>query len=87
LNLNLFAALSGVFSGSSKKETAADGSSVEHRNDKAAMKGKCSVEVRAVYGLTLIFVVAGAGAGNFSALGAADVEQSKKSHQGEIRDK
>jgi hypothetical protein len=40
LNLNLFAALSGVFSGSSKKETAADGSSVEHRNDKAAMKGK-----------------------------------------------
>jgi hypothetical protein len=32
-------------------------------------------------------VVAGAGAGNFSALGAADLEQSKKSHQGEIRDK
>ncbi|KAM0699334.1 hypothetical protein Q7P36_001381 [Cladosporium allicinum] len=67
LNLNLFAALSGVFSGSSKKETAADGSSVEHRNDNAGVKG--------------------AGAGNFSALGAADLEQSKKSHQGEIRDK
>jgi hypothetical protein len=32
-------------------------------------------------------VVAGAGAGNFSALGAADLEQSKKSHQGEIHDK
>ena len=32
-------------------------------------------------------VIAGAGAGNFSALGSADLEQSKKSHQGEIRDK
>jgi hypothetical protein len=31
-------------------------------------------------------VVTGAGAGNFSALGSADLEQSKKSHQGEIRD-
>ena len=40
LNLNIFGALSGVFSGKSKTETAADGSSVEHRDDKAAMKGK-----------------------------------------------
>jgi len=32
-------------------------------------------------------VVAGAGAGNFSAIGNADLEESKKSHQGEIRDK
>jgi len=39
LNLNVFGALSGVFSGSSKKETAADGSSVEYRDDKAAVKG------------------------------------------------
>ncbi|KAL1584144.1 hypothetical protein WHR41_07247 [Cladosporium halotolerans] len=39
LNLNIFGALSGVFSGKSTKETAADGSSVEHRDDKAAMKG------------------------------------------------
>lgn len=40
LNLNIFGALSGVFSGKSKKETAADGSSVEHRDDKAAVKGE-----------------------------------------------
>ena len=39
LNLNIFGAVAGVFSGKSKKETAADGSSVEHRDDKAAMKG------------------------------------------------
>jgi hypothetical protein len=39
LNLNVFGALSGVFSGNSKKETAADGSSVEYRDDKAAVKG------------------------------------------------
>lgn len=32
-------------------------------------------------------VIAGAGAGNFSAIGNADFEESKKSHQGEIRDK
>lgn len=39
LNLNIFGAVAGVFSGKSKKETAADGSSVEHRDDKAAVKG------------------------------------------------
>lgn len=39
LNLNIFGAVAGVFSGKSKKETAADGSSVEHRDDKAAIKG------------------------------------------------
>lgn len=39
LNLNIFGAVAGAFSGKSKKETAADGSSVEHRDDKAAVKG------------------------------------------------
>jgi hypothetical protein len=29
----------------------------------------------------------GAGAGNFNALGTADVEENKKSHQGEIENK
>jgi hypothetical protein len=31
--------VAGVFQGKSKKETAADGSSVEHRDNKAAVKG------------------------------------------------
>jgi len=85
LNLNIFGALSGVFSGSSKKETAADGSSVEHRNDKAAMKGWFSLSrILREQWLTLN---AGAGAGNLSAVGNADVEESKKSHRGEIQDK
>ena len=51
LNLNVFGAVSGMFSSKSKKDTAADGSSVEHRDERAAVKG--------------------AGAGNMSAVGAA----------------
>ncbi|KAI4831937.1 hypothetical protein E4T44_06860 [Aureobasidium sp. EXF-8845] len=39
LNLNLFGAISGAFSGKSKKETQADGSQVEHRQDNSAIKG------------------------------------------------
>ncbi|KAI5246029.1 hypothetical protein E4T42_06527 [Aureobasidium subglaciale] len=39
LNLNLFGAISGAFSGKSKKEKQADGSEVEHRQDNSAIKG------------------------------------------------
>jgi hypothetical protein len=45
--------------------------------------GGCVYHVR----LDADVVIAGAGAGNFSAIGNADFEESKKSHQGEIRDK
>ncbi|KAM0707609.1 hypothetical protein Q7P35_004254 [Cladosporium inversicolor] len=48
LNLNIFGAVAGVFSGKSKKETAADGSSVEHRDDKAAIKGAGAGNLNAV---------------------------------------
>ncbi|KAM0723529.1 hypothetical protein Q7P37_000516 [Cladosporium fusiforme] len=64
LNLNIFGALSGVFSGKSTKTTGKDGNSVEKRDDKAAMKG--------------------AGAGNLTAVGAADAEEDKKSFKGHI---
>lgn len=85
LNLNIFGALSGVFSGKSKTETAKDGSSVEHRDDKAAVKGESTRTVVVCRGV-LIFL-SGAGAGNLSAVGAADLEENKKSHQGSIEDK
>ncbi|KAG8628760.1 hypothetical protein KVT40_002625 [Elsinoe batatas] len=39
LNLNLFAAVSGMFSSKSSKQTAADGSSIEHREENARVKG------------------------------------------------
>jgi len=39
INLNVFGALAGAFSGKSTKETAADGSSVEYREDEGRMKG------------------------------------------------
>ncbi|KAH0170827.1 hypothetical protein KCU67_g2457, partial [Aureobasidium melanogenum] len=39
LNLNLFGAVSGAFSGKSKKEKQADGSEIEHRKDNSAIKG------------------------------------------------
>jgi hypothetical protein len=74
-----------VFSGSSKKETTADGSSVEHRNDKAAMKG--GSHANSLIATQVSDSNSGAGAGNLSAVGNADVEESKKSHRGEIQDK
>ncbi|TKA83050.1 hypothetical protein B0A55_00839 [Friedmanniomyces simplex] len=39
LNLNVFGALAGAFTGKSKKETAADGSAVEHREEEGRVKG------------------------------------------------
>ena len=39
LNLNIAGAVSGLFSGKSKKETNADGSSKEEREEKAAVSG------------------------------------------------
>ncbi|PSK54836.1 hypothetical protein B9Z65_3925 [Elsinoe australis] len=39
LNLNIFGAISGVFSSKSRKDTAADGSSVEHREEQGRVKG------------------------------------------------
>ncbi|EMC99438.1 hypothetical protein BAUCODRAFT_144865 [Baudoinia panamericana UAMH 10762] len=39
LNLNIFGALSGAFGSKSEKETAADGSSVEQREERAKVKG------------------------------------------------
>lgn len=39
INLNIFGAIAGAFSGKSQKETAADGSSTEHREDRAKVKG------------------------------------------------
>ncbi|KAK3115314.1 hypothetical protein LTR53_005441, partial [Teratosphaeriaceae sp. CCFEE 6253] len=38
LNLNVFGAVAGAFSGKSKKDTAADGSSVEHREEEGRVK-------------------------------------------------
>ena len=40
LNLNVVGALKGAFSSKSKKETEADGSSTEHREEQAKVKGK-----------------------------------------------
>lgn len=51
LNLNVFGALSGVFSSKSKKETEADGSTTETREENLAASGRwmcrlaCSVVV------------------------------------------
>ncbi|KAJ9631991.1 hypothetical protein H2203_000392 [Taxawa tesnikishii (nom. ined.)] len=39
LNLNIFGALSGAFSGKSKKQTQPDGSSTEHRDETAHVRG------------------------------------------------
>ncbi|KAF2482380.1 hypothetical protein BDY17DRAFT_324667 [Neohortaea acidophila] len=39
INLNIFGAIAGAFSGKSQKETAADGSSTEHREGRAKVKG------------------------------------------------
>ncbi|PNS14942.1 hypothetical protein CAC42_2171 [Sphaceloma murrayae] len=39
LNLNIFAAFSGMFSSKTRKDTAADGSSVEHREEHGRVKG------------------------------------------------
>ncbi|TKA42502.1 hypothetical protein B0A54_06952 [Friedmanniomyces endolithicus] len=39
INLNVFGALAGAFSGKSTKETAADGGSVEYREDEGRVKG------------------------------------------------
>jgi hypothetical protein len=39
LNLNIFGALSGAFSSKSRKDTQPDGSSVEHREEQAHLKG------------------------------------------------
>jgi hypothetical protein len=78
--------VAGVFQGKSKKETAADGSSVEHRDDKAAVKGWFSfVPMRALRRGMLTFSL-GAGAGNFSAVGAADLEETKKSDAADWRE-
>jgi hypothetical protein len=87
LNLNVLGAVSGVFSGKSKKEIAKDGSSTEWRDDKAAVDGgsRGYFLLGVVCGELLTFV--GVGGGNASAVGAADVEESKKSHQGAMADK
>ncbi|KAF4550058.1 Hypothetical protein D9617_19g103640 [Elsinoe fawcettii] len=39
LNLNIFGAVSGIFSSKSRKDTAKDGSSVEHREENGRIKG------------------------------------------------
>jgi hypothetical protein len=75
-----------VFQGKSKKETAADGSSVEHRDDKAAVKGQVSFFSMHALRHQLLTSNAGAGAGNFSAVGAADLEETKKSDAAEWRE-
>ncbi|KAI7212611.1 hypothetical protein KC333_g7031 [Hortaea werneckii] len=40
LNLNLVGAVTGLFSSKSKKEEQPDGSSVEHKDEQAHIKGK-----------------------------------------------
>lgn len=40
LNLNVFGALSGVFSGKSNKDVEADGSSTEQKEEQSHLKGK-----------------------------------------------
>lgn len=40
LNLNIFGAIAGAFSGKSNKKTEADGSSVEEREERAAVQGE-----------------------------------------------
>lgn len=59
---------------------------MEHRDDKAAVKGLMLAMLHLVRRQTADFAL-GAGAGNFSALGAADVEETKKSNQGAMADK
>jgi hypothetical protein len=79
--------VAGVFQGKSKKETAADGSSVEHRDDKAALKGWFFFLATAcLLKRELLTFIAGAGAGNFSAVGAADLEETKKSDAADWRE-
>ena len=53
LNLNIFGAVAGAFSGKSKKETAADGSSVEQREEQAHVKGAYAFLPVAKHRLTL----------------------------------
>ncbi|KAK0875980.1 hypothetical protein LTR87_010230 [Friedmanniomyces endolithicus] len=48
INLNVFGALAGAFSGKSTKETAADGSSVEYREDEGRVKGAGKGTLQAV---------------------------------------
>ncbi|KAK1068226.1 hypothetical protein LTR74_005724 [Friedmanniomyces endolithicus] len=48
INLNVFGALAGAFSGKSTKETAADGSSVEYREDEGRVKGAGKGNLEAV---------------------------------------
>lgn len=78
--------MAGVFQGKSKKETAADGSSVEHRDDKAAVKGRFSFLPIHVLRHELLTFDLGAGGGNFSAIGAADLEETKKSDAADWRE-
>jgi hypothetical protein len=78
--------VAGVFQGKSKKETAADGSSVEHRDDKAAVKGWFSFVPMCALRRGLLTFNLGAGAGNFSAVGAADLEETKKSDAADWRE-
>ncbi|KAK1053668.1 hypothetical protein LTR74_016174 [Friedmanniomyces endolithicus] len=67
INLNVFGALAGAFSGKSTKETAADGSSVEYREDEGRVKVR-SLRCDAESSL-------GAGKGNLEAVGAAQGEE------------
>lgn len=62
LNLNLFGAISGAFSGKKKtdKTTDADGKSTEHTTEEGVGHAK------------------GAGAGNLSVLGSANAQESTK---------
>jgi len=48
LNLNIFAAFNGAFSGKSRKETQADGSSVEDREEQARIQGVGVANLNAV---------------------------------------
>ncbi|RMY48462.1 hypothetical protein D0865_08070 [Hortaea werneckii] len=69
LNLNLVGAVTGLFSSKSKKEEQPDGSSVEHKDEQAHIKGKPYIGAN---------TQTGAGAGNMQALGAANAESKDR---------
>lgn len=75
-----------MFSGKSSKEQNADGSTLETKEENAAIKGEFSRACRCMR-MRLLIVLPGAAAGNLNANAAADAEQKGRQMRAAIQDK
>ena len=92
LNLNLAAAVSGLFSSKSKKTTNADGSSVEEKEEQAAGKGESdffsffATSLSPWIALRANRYSSGKGVGNLQADAAAAAEENGKQQRAAIQE-